>query len=702
MTLAPAVAVVGTGATATQPDHAETARYLEVLTGSADARVTFQTFDDSDEKRAHLAAVFVGTLAQHAPELGRLNRAGAGVFVQVNEGDGRGKAAIRALRALFVDDDCAQLTPAALELAPSMVVQSKNGIHAYWRLRTGQPLDAFTPAQLALADALGTDRAVKNLDRVMRLPGFFHVKDPSSPFMVRVLQSSGAAYDVQEVLDCNGASIAAAVEVHETPRVQAAPRAFDRAQRWLLKRKHAVEGGRNDAAIATANELLGFDLDDGEVLDLLRVWNRGNQPPLEDGELRKVASNARKYRQNPPGEKLARGGAAAESVGEPARTRIRPVRLSLEDVRHPSREQFVLGSMFPFGKSSAFFGPTGVGKTALEAMIAVAYAAGAQSLWGLALPPGGGAVLVWTVEDTLDDWKRKLAAIAEAGGFDVERALERIHIVDRTEQIVRLCEVATVRVDEDGKSITRRRYRLTQEHADLVDDIRETAATYVPIDTTSRLVDDEDNAHFAGLQSALGAAARVTGAAVVPSHHATKAATRENDSAIESARGGGAFTANARNAVSLFPAEPDVAAAYEDRFQAEDLFTLAHGKATSSTKRQQPLTLVRCSTSWGAVFRLPGEIVRSPEEDAIHNARMEVERQREREQLGRLYDVVAEKLRIGPVSPSRLRDGVTAIGVRKQDLEALVLTACKRGVLRTSPFPNGRGVALELGDDPRH
>jgi hypothetical protein len=43
----------------------------------------------------------------------------------------------------------------------------------------------FKPIQVALAKALGTDEKICDLPRVMRLPGFFHLK--GEPFRTQLL-----------------------------------------------------------------------------------------------------------------------------------------------------------------------------------------------------------------------------------------------------------------------------------------------------------------------------------------------------------------------------------------------------------------------------------------------------------------------------------------------------------------------------------
>lgn len=177
-----------------KPDLAETRRFLDLL--ATDDEVTFQTFDDSPQKRSYFNRVLHGTFAQHEEVLVDLNNHGAGIFVMVNRGDGvvhagsktcRTKENVVAVHALFVDLDGAPLQPLMDAAAPpNIIVESSPGrYHGYW---TGIecPLAAFAPSQIALARHFGGDETVKDLPRVMRLPGFIHQK--GEPFMTRIIK----------------------------------------------------------------------------------------------------------------------------------------------------------------------------------------------------------------------------------------------------------------------------------------------------------------------------------------------------------------------------------------------------------------------------------------------------------------------------------------------------------------------------------
>lgn len=150
---------------------------------------TFQTFDDSEAKREPLAHLLHGSLDDHAFRLERLNAEGAGVFVAVNESDGKGRkyGNIKRVRALFVDLDGSPLQPVRDgPLAPHVIVESSaDRWHAYW-LVEACALPDFKPLQRGLAHRFKGDKSVIDLPRVMRLPGFWHQKQ--QPFKTRVAE----------------------------------------------------------------------------------------------------------------------------------------------------------------------------------------------------------------------------------------------------------------------------------------------------------------------------------------------------------------------------------------------------------------------------------------------------------------------------------------------------------------------------------
>jgi hypothetical protein len=73
------------------------------------------------------------------------------------------------------------------KITDAMIVETKNGFHMYWPIRNGS-LDNFVPIQKALVQKFSSDPRITNVSRAMRVPGFYHMKDPDDPFLVKVKQ----------------------------------------------------------------------------------------------------------------------------------------------------------------------------------------------------------------------------------------------------------------------------------------------------------------------------------------------------------------------------------------------------------------------------------------------------------------------------------------------------------------------------------
>jgi hypothetical protein len=179
------------------PTHDKTsaAQFLATLDPTAQ-RFTFQFFSDSDDGYAE---VFHGTLDDVWPKVLSLNtlQQRIGVFVTINETDFQGRRAenIVRTRALFADADghdqvrTSRSVIDATGALPTMVVRSSSGrAHFYWCC-DDLPRDQFSVLQGALIAKLGTDPAIKDLSRVMRLPGTLHLKDPKAPSKVTFVKS---------------------------------------------------------------------------------------------------------------------------------------------------------------------------------------------------------------------------------------------------------------------------------------------------------------------------------------------------------------------------------------------------------------------------------------------------------------------------------------------------------------------------------
>ncbi len=193
------------------PDLEMANRFLDVLTGSTSEAATFQFFTDNKELKASRPPKRNDPLALHMHKNRPIDfsfakqkqRKGAGVWVMVNAGDGKGrkKENVVKVRALFVDLDGSPWEPAATALTPHMRVESSPGKwHLYW-LVSDCPLDQFTTLQKAIAMKFDGDKSCCDLPRVLRVPGFYHLKD--QPVMTKLVEINDELpqYTTQQVID---------------------------------------------------------------------------------------------------------------------------------------------------------------------------------------------------------------------------------------------------------------------------------------------------------------------------------------------------------------------------------------------------------------------------------------------------------------------------------------------------------------------
>ena len=204
---------------------------------------TFQTFGEANKGDRTLSRISHGNIDQQYSALAQRNARGAGVFVMVNEGDAKGRKRenVRRVRAVFVDLDGAPLNPVSqAALKPHITLESSPGkYHAYW-LVTGLPLDAFSMTQIALANRFSGDPAVKDLPRVMRLPGFLHCKH--TPFQTKILTlEDHPPYTASELLGAFSIDLTSSEQAFNTSRT-------------------IEQGSRNNSIFSMANSLLAKEI----------------------------------------------------------------------------------------------------------------------------------------------------------------------------------------------------------------------------------------------------------------------------------------------------------------------------------------------------------------------------------------------------------------------------------------------------------
>lgn len=152
-----------------------------------------QTFDDST-RHPDLPLVKTGrpnTFTEHGLYL--LNKYGAGIFFSVNRfNEGvRRQHFCDGVNAWFAECDTLSKEEQwhlihTAPLKPTFVVESKKSLHIYY-LSDGATKENFKTIQLGLCAYYHGDTAMSDIARVMRMPGYYHMKDPNDPFLVSVV-----------------------------------------------------------------------------------------------------------------------------------------------------------------------------------------------------------------------------------------------------------------------------------------------------------------------------------------------------------------------------------------------------------------------------------------------------------------------------------------------------------------------------------
>ncbi|MEK2643888.1 DNA primase family protein [Bdellovibrio sp. BCCA] len=177
-------------------DQNEVWSFVSLLTGSVRSKNIFTAIKKSSMAKPQIKTI-VGSIEEAYQSLVAWNRDGFDIFMAVNECDGdRKNENVKAIRAVFFDNDSENTVEPPL--APTFQVKSGRGGHGYFLVNDMQ-VDEFTKIQSAIAKSLETDPTVKDPARLMRVPGFAHVKDPSNPKPVSIFARTDLVYTTEQI-----------------------------------------------------------------------------------------------------------------------------------------------------------------------------------------------------------------------------------------------------------------------------------------------------------------------------------------------------------------------------------------------------------------------------------------------------------------------------------------------------------------------
>ena len=139
-------------------------------------------------------------------EAHKYNADGWGIFWTVNEFKGpRKKENLTRLRAWFVECDSEtkdkDLKRLQSKLMPSMIIESKRGFHAYWFAKDATVENYSDIIESRLVPYYRGDPNAKDISRILRVPDYFHCKDPTDKFLIRcVFVDPNLVYSESDIL----------------------------------------------------------------------------------------------------------------------------------------------------------------------------------------------------------------------------------------------------------------------------------------------------------------------------------------------------------------------------------------------------------------------------------------------------------------------------------------------------------------------
>lgn len=403
---------------------------------------------------------------------------------------------------------------------PNAVVTSGGGVHCYWRL--AEPLvdlSEFRGRQKALAAALGSDGAVIDASRMMRIPASYSFKRDSQTRLVRLDVHS--AYDVDDFPDA---------ALDRSPANGTANGHNGTATEVNLSKKTlkflamgAPNHARNSQLSAAVRDMKGNQISFEEASE--RLWHGAQQcdPPMEREEFDYCV------RKNFAGDRYP-------SVPREPKTTARPVVIPWSEHKREAI-RFLWQPYLPFGKIVMIASLPGLGKTFFTAYVAARASRGGEFFCA----DSGHEplnVLIMNGEDGLGDTMRERLEMA---GADLDRVFSLNDI-----------EIAPSEGEPSLISVN------FMAHLELIEQaIVETQARVLVVDTVNNFVGDlktESDVEARGrFFNPLSRLAAEHGVCVILVSHLNKVT---GAAALHRVMGGGAFVGFPR-AVYLIGADED-------------------------------------------------------------------------------------------------------------------------------------------------
>lgn len=161
--------------------------------------VSWYKMHDSDLK-THPGVIQINPNAAY-----EANQEGYGIFWSVNAFNGpRRIENLLHINAWAIDLDTGT-KPEMLEkiksgLVPTMLVETKRGFHVYFGASDAKQENHKNILLDRLVPFYGADKNARDLARILRVPGFYHMKDKNDPFLIQKVWTYKCLYSEAEMM----------------------------------------------------------------------------------------------------------------------------------------------------------------------------------------------------------------------------------------------------------------------------------------------------------------------------------------------------------------------------------------------------------------------------------------------------------------------------------------------------------------------
>ncbi|MBP5789272.1 MAG: hypothetical protein J6W29_03455 [Neisseriaceae bacterium] len=178
---------------------------------------------------------------------------------------------------------------ACLPIQPTIIVETKRGYHCYWQAKDAT-VENYASIERGIAEALCADGSLITPTHTLRVPNYYHMKDPNNPFLIKVVWKKPENVYSEKLMmrvfkpkpkiefrrEWSGKS----VKLDE----------IIKPENWekYLKVSRVIQGSRNNEMNRIAYILLKEGADEVLMENVLMEINRTLNPPLDIGEIRGI------------------------------------------------------------------------------------------------------------------------------------------------------------------------------------------------------------------------------------------------------------------------------------------------------------------------------------------------------------------------------------------------------------------------------